>query len=131
MGYPAFILPREPMTDEQIDANPELVQQIINDPRRREELKAGHPGETFWHSLPDELRDEWKAFVSQYQLPKYGEDPSTFDGPCIWLDMQTRRCRNHEHRPRICRDFATGSPECYEWRAYYRDRISLNRPAAN
>lgn len=131
MGYPAFILPREPMTDEQIDSDPELAAQIRRDPQRRVELKAGNPGESYWHLLPDQLRSEWKAFVSGYQLPDYGDDPSTFDGPCIWLDLDTRQCKNHEHRPRICRDFETGSPECHQWREYYRDKIWLNRPAAN
>lgn len=131
MGYPAFILPRDPMSDDQIDADPKLVEQIKNDPRRRAELHAGNPGESYWHALPDELRSQWESFVADYQLPEYGEDPKTFDGPCIWLDMETRRCKNHEHRPRICRDFETGSSECHQWRVYYTDKISLNRPDAN
>jgi len=131
MGYPAFVLPREPMTDEQIDADPELAKQAAMSPKRREELMAGHPGETYWHSLPEELRKQWQAFVDGYTLPEYGDTPETFDGPCIWFDMESRQCKNHEHRPNICRDFETGSKECYEWRAYYRDKILLNRPEAN
>jgi len=131
MGYPAFILPRESMTNDQIDADSELMASIQQDPWRREELRAGNPGESHWHALPSELRAEWKTFVASYQLPKYGDDPATFDGPCFWLDAETRRCKNHEYRPRICRDFETGSPECHQWRAYYRDKISLNRPAEN
>ena len=126
MGYPAYILPREPMTDAEIDADPELLRQIKKDPLRRQELLAGHPGESYWHAMPAELRSEWEAYVADYQLPQYGDDPATFDGPCIWLDMETRRCKNHEHRPSICRDFETGNSECLQWRSYYRDRIQTS-----
>jgi Fe-S-cluster containining protein len=131
MGYPAYILPREPMTHAQIDSDPELLKEIESDPLRRQELLNGHPGESYWHAMPKELKEEWSAHVAQYSKPEYGEDPSTFDGPCIWLDMETRQCKNHEFRPRICRDFETGSPECLEWRSYYRDKIELNSPDEN
>ena len=131
MGYPAFILPRQPMTQQQIDADPELVAKIKKAPRLNDELLAGNPGESYWHDLPDDLRSQWQAYVDQYALPTYGDDPSTFDGPCIWFDMETRQCQNHEHRPRICRDFETGSSECLSWREYYQDKILLNPPAAN
>ena len=123
MGYPAYILPREPMSEEDILKDPKLVAEIQKDPRRKEELLAGHPGEKYWHSMPDELRQQWQAFVDDYELPEYGDDPSTFDGPCIWFDMESRQCKHHEHRPRICRDFETGNPECLEWRVYYKDKI--------
>lgn len=131
MGYPAFILPRAPMTDAEIDADPELVRQVKNDSMRRAELLAGNPGESYWHSMPADLKAEWEAFVASYQPPVYGDAPSTFDGPCIWLDRETRRCKNHEHRPRICRNFETGSPECLEWRSYYREKISSKPQDAN
>ncbi|MDG1875393.1 MAG: YkgJ family cysteine cluster protein [Mariniblastus sp.] len=131
MGYPAFLVPRPPMTDQEINSNPELLLEVSNDPLRRAELKAGHPGEPYWHSLPEGLRKQWQEYVDAYQLPKYGEDPQTFDGPCLWFDMETRHCKHHEHRPRICRDFETGSSECYEWRAYYSDKIIPNGPNVN
>ncbi|MFT5301611.1 MAG: Fe-S-cluster containining protein [Mariniblastus sp.] len=131
MGYPAFILPRAGMSDQEIDADPKLAKQAAADPKRREELRAGNPGESYWHALPEALRAQWEAFVASYQQPEYGDDPATFDGPCIWFNLETRQCGHHEHRPRICRDFETGSPECYEWRNYYRDKISLNSPEEN
>ena len=131
MGYPPYLLPRDPMTDAEIDADPDLIRQIEKDPRRREDLRAGHPGESYWHSMPAELRAQWEAMVAEYQVPEYGDDLSTFDGPCVWLDMETRRCKNHEHRPRICREFETGKQKCHEWRSFYRDRILLKRPEAN
>ena len=126
MGYPAFILPREPMTDEQIDANPMLLEKIKKDSKLRDDLKAGHPGESYWHELPDDLRAEWMAFVADYDPPDYGKDPKTFDGPCIWFDMESRQCKNHLHRPNVCRDFETGSDECHEWRRHYQDKILRN-----
>lgn len=38
---------------------------------------------------------------------------------CIWLDQVTMRCRYHDYRPSICRDFEVGSEECLEWRQAY------------
>ncbi len=32
--------------------------------------------------------------------------------PCIWLDVETRRCRHHECRPNVCRDFDIGEEDC-------------------
>ncbi len=119
------------MSDAEIESDPKLRKQIALDPLRREELLAGHPGESYWHAMPVELKAQWEAHVAKYSTPKYGVDPSTFDGPCIWLDMETRQCKNHEYRPRICREFETGSRECLEWRNYYSDKVSLNLPDEN
>jgi uncharacterized protein len=38
------------------------------------------------------------------------------DGPCVWLDEETNRCRWYAHRPQICRDFEPGSEGCRCWR---------------
>lgn len=124
MGYPAFRLPREPMTETEIDSDEVLSQKVKRDPRLREELIAGYAGESYWLTLPEQLRREWLAYVEAYQPPEYGSDPSTFDGPCCWLDLETRQCKHHEFRPSVCRDFETGSPECLQWREHYRDRIA-------
>ena len=43
MGYPAFQLPREPLTEAEIRADVILAAEIKKDPRRLEELLAGHP----------------------------------------------------------------------------------------
>lgn len=123
MGYPAYVLPREPMTPEQIQADSALVEQIAKDPKLEADLLAGRAGESHWINLPDDLRQQWQAYVDSYQLPSYGDDVSTFDGPCIWLDPETRLCQNHQHRPNICRDFETGSPDCLQWRRHYEDEI--------
>ncbi len=48
------------------------------------------------------------------------------DGWCIALDRDTLRCTIYDLRPQVCRDFATGSPECREERAEWREiAISL------
>ncbi|MEM7783375.1 MAG: YkgJ family cysteine cluster protein, partial [Planctomycetota bacterium] len=75
------------------------------------------------HQLTPDLKSEWQAFVSQYQLPEYGNEPSSFDGPCIWLNMETRLCKHHQFRPSVCRDFDAGSRDCHDWRRYYQDQI--------
>ena len=123
MGYPAFQLPREPLTEAQIRADAKLASQVEKDPRRLDELLAGHPGESYWHALPGELRKQWLDYRRDYQLPEYGDDPATFDGACLWYSPESRQCMNHEYRPRVCRDFETGSKQCYEWRGYYQAKI--------
>jgi Fe-S-cluster containining protein len=122
MGYPAYVTPRDPMTSAEIDA---LQQQTGNtfSARRRKEMLAGHPGESHWHNVSDELKAELEAYIASYEKPKYGQTLDTFDGPCIWLDMETRMCKHHTVRPNVCRDFETGSPECLDWRRTYEDKI--------
>lgn len=123
MGYPAFQMPREPLTEAQVRSDAGLAAQVKKNPKRLKELLAGHPGESYWHALPDELRQQWLEYTRDYQLPEYGDDPSTFDGACIWYSSESRQCRHHEHRPAVCRDFETGSKQCYEWRNYYQAKI--------
>jgi Fe-S-cluster containining protein len=40
--------------------------------------------------------------------------------PCIWHDRVTRRCRHHEHRPNICREYEIGGELCLETRTKFR-----------
>ena len=75
--------------------------------------------EVHWTQLPSELKHELLEFVSRYSPPAPGE----LDGPCFWLDISSRRCRYHAHRPKVCRDFRVGSQGCLQWREYYRDQI--------
>ena len=123
MGYPAFIVPQAPLTDQQIDADPHWSKRVQREPGLRNRLHQGWQGESHWHRLPDDLRRQWQAFVDEYVLPEYTDQVESFDGPCIWLDMKTRQCRHHEYRPQICRDFEVGSADCHAWRRHYRDRI--------
>jgi len=123
MGYPAYVLPREPMTEAEIESNHELSQRAAKDKRFKQDLLDGHPGESHWHRMPDDLRAQWQAHVDGYQQPNYDGTVESLDGPCIWLDMETRHCIHHEYRPNICRDFKADSPGCHDWRKHYADRI--------
>lgn len=40
------------------------------------------------------------------------------DGWCAALDRNSMRCTIYEVRPLICREFATGSPECLDERSH-------------
>ncbi|MGI9472127.1 MAG: YkgJ family cysteine cluster protein [Rubripirellula sp.] len=83
---------------------------------------AHQPPEPHWVSLPDSLRHELEQYAEAYQAPGEGE----LDGPCVWFDLDTRRCKHHEHRPQVCRDFRIGSQDCLGWRKQYRDRVESN-----
>lgn len=116
MGYPAFILPRDPIQSEEEFRDP-AVRELLKQGWTREELTNGVRGEEHWHKLPEDLRNEWLEFVEIYQ--RDGE----LDGPCFWLDTTTRQCKHHNHRPNVCRDFEIGSKLCREWRDHYRSEI--------
>lgn len=34
------------------------------------------------------------------------------DAPCIWFDFDTRKCKHHDWRPNVCRDFDVGGEDC-------------------
>jgi uncharacterized protein len=36
--------------------------------------------------------------------------------PCIWHDRATGKCKHHEHRPNICREYEIGGELCLETR---------------
>lgn len=68
--------------------------------------------------LPDamkvELQAEWDR-VFGHEAERYeGRLGNSTGKPCCWLDMETRRCRNYEHRPTICADFEPGCAVCLE-----------------
>jgi len=69
MGYPAYITPRDPMTSEEIDALEQQSGKKIS-AKRREELLAGHPGESHWHNVPDDLKAELEAYIAGYEKPE-------------------------------------------------------------
>lgn len=116
MGYPAFLLPREPFDKEQIKNDPKC-QELLDRGWTEQELMDGSSGESYWHTLPAELKEDWIAFTDSY------ERPGELDGPCFWFDKETRQCKNHEYRPRVCRDFEVGSELCHQWRREYSSII--------
>ena len=44
------------------------------------------------------------------------------DGHCVLLDIETRLCRDYEHRPDVCRRFERGSGTC----RFMRARIGID-----
>lgn len=111
------------MTESEIDSDPELSK-LAKDSLRRKELLEGNPGESWWHILPDELKKPLLQHMEQWIQPDYDGTLESFDGPCIWLDMETRMCKHHQHRPNVCRDFETGCGDCLQWRKEYADKIN-------
>lgn len=76
------------------------------DPRlRNDEFDAFRAS---WPDLADELEAEYAR--------KMGEDDWPEEAPCFWYDAAARRCKHHDARPQICRDFGPGSEECGEAR---------------
>ena len=62
------------------------------------------------HAAPTEAFEVYRATL---------HGPSSDGMPCCWFDQQTKRCRFHEFRPEICRQFEVGSEACLSHR---RDR---------
>ncbi len=115
MGYPAFMLPRAPISfDSELTKE---TQQLLISGWTQAELESGTDGESHWHNLPEELRTEWLDYVKNY------ESVEELDGPCFWFDMESRQCKNHPYRPQVCRDFEVGSETCHQWRRHYHHTI--------
>ena len=38
------------------------------------------------------------------------------EAPCFWLDQSSGRCKHHEQRPEICREFEVGGESCLMFR---------------
>ena len=70
MGFPAFLLPREPYDKEQIENDPKC-KELLDRGWTEDELLSGSDGESHWRRLPGQLREEWIEFTSSYQ--KSGE----------------------------------------------------------
>lgn len=94
MGYPSFITESRP------------------------KLSGGESqiGEPAWINMPDSLKQDLLEYIRNYKPPA-GDN---LDGPCCWYDAEHRRCKHHEHRPDVCRDFTVGGKGCLEWRQHYR-----------
>ena len=78
-------------------------------------MQQGHPPYTDEEltRVPEEL----KGSLDTYLTALDGDDTGR---PCLWLDLETRQCRNYDQRPQICRDFERGSSECKLLRWRYR-----------
>lgn len=66
------------------------------------------PGDPEWDRLPIDLQLEIE--IAQQREPD-------IDRPCIWLDMETRRCRHYDLRPSVCVKFPVGGLSCLSFRS--------------
>ena len=65
-------------------------------------------------SLIEEIDDHFLGL-------RRGQEPP---GPCLWYDAAAMRCRHHEWRPVVCREFEIGSASCVS----DRTAVSLKTP---
>lgn len=65
------------------------------------------------------LPGEAMSVLREYRIRLLDEDIKG-ERLCCWLDLLTKRCRWHEHRPNICREFEVGSKSCRDWREDYQ-----------
>lgn len=70
-------------------------------------------------AMPATLRASLRRY---YQRVWRGQerDRSGLHVPCLWYDEPTGRCRFHEHRPEVCREFEVGGDGCLAVRQVYQ-----------
>ena len=71
---------------------------------------VGHPmwfrDEQEWIDLPAEMKGEHIRYLASIAgSDDYGE-------PCYWLDEATKKCKHHDLRPAVCKDFEIGGDDC-------------------
>lgn len=75
--------------------------------------------------IPPELQREMaEAIKIEAQLWALGQ-------PCIWFEPSTGKCRHHEHRPNICREYEIGGELCLETRARWREKSGASSIRGN
>jgi Fe-S-cluster containining protein len=62
-------------------------------------------------AMPAEARDTIAHFWKVRELGNANPD-----GPCCWLDPETKECRWYEYRPAVCRGLPVGGEDCRRWR---------------
>lgn len=82
-------------------------------------MSVGHPqfyrssgNDPHWEGLPDNLKEQINRHVDSLTEIDMGS-------PCIWLDLETKKCMHYEHRPQMCRDFEAGNPHCLRFREVF------------
>jgi uncharacterized protein len=71
---------------------------------RRTPIPPFQPGEEAARNVPDELLRPVQERISADRH---------FDLlPCVWLDLESLRCRHYDLRPQACRDFEVGGMLC-------------------
>lgn len=59
-----------------------------------------------------------RLLIEHRRRLRHGDDQG--EGPCVWFNQRTKKCRFHDHRPQICRDLEIGGEGCQAWRAEYQ-----------
>lgn len=86
-------------------------------------LYATHPDVQGLHpfrpaGIPAELiREIDEHFLGLHR----GQEPQA---QCLWYDPTTRRCRNYEWRPQVCRDYELAGTACLMRRAEERPSVA-------
>jgi len=68
--------------------------------------------------LKRELIDRWDSVFGDKREKVNGRITDSVGLPCVWLDVETRRCRHYEHRPVLCQEYQPGSDDCLELREF-------------
>jgi Fe-S-cluster containining protein len=72
-------------------------------------------GEDAWERLRRERPDLLSELLADDQARRASGGPS-YGTPCLWFDAATGRCRHYDSRPRACREFEVGGPDCRDAR---------------
>ena len=81
-----------------------------------------HLGTPPYSWTADDTPPEWAAAeIDAAMAPD--DRPYHGDSPCLWLDLETRRCRNYDIRPRVCQEFEPGEEDCLN----FRERAGVGR----
>jgi len=72
-------------------------------------------GEDAWERLKWDRPDLLEEILANYQARRTNRGPF-YGTPCIWYDLETRRCRHYDFHPLACRVFERGGQDCHDAR---------------
>ena len=104
-----------------VGAPPALWAEFIAAAARGEtpELDDTIDGRMF-RDMPDAARRELTDYYAELSAGRTA-DRRSLESPCLWYDPDSRRCRWHDWRPKVCREFEVGCHACL----VHRERIGL------
>lgn len=53
--------------------------------------------------LPERLQAELDVMVQKHDGDGH---------PCVWFNLETKRCKHYRYRPSVCRNFEVGGKDC-------------------
>lgn len=71
--------------------------------------------ETF-DRLPAAARRELADYYAAVRRGEVADRTRNDDTPCLWYDAEAHRCRWHDFRPLVCREFEVGGEDCLRLR---------------